>query len=53
MRIYDILKGYTTERIKLFTMEFAKLERMLMEADKNGIKEMMRHSTKRRALFDK
>ena len=39
--------------MKLFTMEFSRLERMLMEADKAGIKEMMRHSTARRKLFDK
>ena len=33
--------------------ELSKLERMLMEADKEGIKDMMRRSTARRKLFDK
>ena len=39
--------------MKLFTMEISKLERMLMEADKEGIKDMMKRSTARRKLFDK
>jgi len=51
--LFLLNKDALLHQMKLFTMEFAKLERMLMEADKNGIKEMMRHSTARRKLFDK
>lgn len=51
--LFLLNKDALLHQMKLFTMEFAKLERMLMEADKNGIKEMMRHSTTRRKLFDK
>ena len=35
------------------TIEVAKLERMLMEGDAEGIRDMMRKSTARRKLFDK
>lgn len=51
--LFLLNKDALLHQMKLFTMEFAKLERMLMEADKSGIKEMMRHSTARRKLFDK
>lgn len=51
--LFLLNKDALLHQMKLFTMEFAKLERMLMETDKNGIKEMMRHSTARRKLFDK
>lgn len=46
-------KDALLHQMKLFTMEFSKLERMLMEADREGIKDMMRRSTARRKLFDK
>ncbi len=46
-------KDSLLHQMKLFTMEFSKLERMLMEADKEGIKDMMRRSKARRALFEK
>ncbi|MBQ4650207.1 MAG: prephenate dehydrogenase [Firmicutes bacterium] len=46
-------KDALLHQMKLFTMEFSKLERMLMEADKDGIRDMMRRSTARRALFEK
>lgn len=46
-------KDALLHQMKLFTMEFSKLERMLMEADKEGIRDMMRRSTARRALFEK
>lgn len=46
-------KDALLHQMKLFTMEFSKLERMLMEGDKEGIKDMMRRSTARRKLFDK
>ncbi len=51
--LFMLNKDALLHQMKLFTMEFSKLERMLMEADKEGIKEMMRHSTARRKLFDK
>ncbi len=46
-------KDALLHQMKLFTMEFSKLEKMLMEGDKEGIKDMMRRSTARRKLFDK
>lgn len=46
-------KDALLHQMKLFTMEFSKLERMLMEGDKEGIKDMMRRSTARRKLFGK
>lgn len=51
--LFLLNKDALLHQMKLFTIEFARLERMLMEADKEGIKEMMRHSTDRRKLFDK
>ncbi len=50
--LFLLNKDALLHQMKLFTMEFSKLERMLMEADREGIKEMMRHSTARRKLFD-
>jgi len=46
-------KDALLHQMKLFTMEFSQLERMLMEADREGIRDMMRRSTARRALFEK
>ena len=51
--LFLLNKDALLHQMKLFTMEFSKLERMLMEADKEGIKDMMRRSTARRKLFDK
>lgn len=51
--LFLLNKDALLHQMKLFTIEFSKLERMLMEGDKAGIKEMMRHSTARRKLFDK
>ena len=51
--LFLLNKDALLHQMKLFTIEFSRLERMLMEADKAGIKEMMRHSTARRKLFDK
>ena len=39
--------------MKLFTIKVSTLERMLMEGDAEGIRDMMRKSTARRKLFDK
>ena len=47
--LFLLNKDALLHQMKLFTMEFSKLERMLMEADKD----MMRRSTARRKLFDK
>lgn len=46
-------KDALLHQMKLFTMEISKLERMLMESDEEGIKDMMRRSKARRKLFDK
>ena len=51
--LFLINKDALLHQMKLFTMELSKLERMLMEGDKEGIKDMMRRSTARRKLFDK
>ena len=51
--LFLLNKDALLHQLKLFTMEISKLERMLMEADKEGIKDMMRRSTARRKLFDK
>ena len=51
--LFLLNKDALLHQMKLLTMEFSKLERMLMEADKEGIKDMMRRSTARRKLFDK
>ena len=51
--LFLLNKDALLHQMKLFTMEVSKLERMLMEADKEGIKDMMRRSTARRKLFDK
>ena len=51
--LFLLNKDALLHQMKLFTMEVSKLERMLMEADKEGIKDMMRRSTARRKLVDK
>lgn len=51
--LFLLNKDALLHQMKLFTMEISKLERMLMEADKEGIKDMMKRSTARRKLFDK
>jgi prephenate dehydrogenase len=45
----DVLLG----QMDLFLGKFGELRRMLAEEDVEGMREMMRHSTRRRALFDK
>ena len=51
--LFLLNKDALLHQMKLFTIEVAKLERMLMEGDAEGIREMMRKSTARRKLFDK
>ncbi len=60
-RINDIMwselfienKGALLEQMNLFINEFNKLKSMLESEDVDGMRKMMRHSTERRALFDK
>ena len=51
--LFLLNKDALLHQMKLFTIEVAKLERMLMEGDAEGIRDMMRKSTARRKLFDK
>ena len=46
-------KDVLLEQMDLFIKQFEDLRRMLEEEDIDGMRAMMRHSTKRRALFDK
>ncbi len=41
------------KQMDLFMSKFSQLKEMLENGDVDGMREMMRHSTKRRALFDK
>lgn len=40
-------------QMDLFTGEFARLRQMIVDGDREGMREMMRTATARRALFDK
>ena len=40
-------------QIELFSQELIRLKLLLLSGDREGLREMMRHSTARRALFDK
>lgn len=51
--LFLLNKDALLHQMKLFSIEFSKLERMLMEGDTDGIRKMMIHSTERRKLFDK
>ncbi len=46
-------KEVLLSQMDLFMNQFQKLRTMLSEEDINGMRQMMRHSTERRALFDK
>ena len=46
-------KDALLEQMKLFIDKFNELKKMLEEEDIDGMRKMMRHSTERRALFDK
>ena len=41
------------EQMDLFAQQFGRLREMLEAEDVEGMRSMMRHSTARRALFDK
>ena len=40
-------------QMKLFENELQKMRTLIERDDREGLREMMRYSTKRRALFDK
>ena len=46
-------KDVLLEQMNLFINKFSELKTMLETEDVDGMREMMRHSTRRRALFDK
>ncbi len=46
-------KDALLSQMDMFIDKFKELKSMLMEEDIDGMREMMRHSTERRALFDK
>jgi len=46
-------KDVLLEQMNLFINKFNQLKTMLETEDIDGMREMMRHSTRRRALFDK
>ena len=46
-------KSALLEQMNMFLDKFNQLKGMLERNDTEGMREMMRHSTKRRALFDK
>ena len=46
-------KDVLLEQMRLFSHQFERLRGMLEAEDIDGMREMMRHSTARRALFDK
>jgi prephenate dehydrogenase len=46
-------KDALLEQMELFIDKFQELKEMLATEDVEGMRKMMRHSTERRALFDK
>ena len=46
-------KDVLLEQMNLFIGKFNELKEMLESDDIDGMRSMMRHSTERRALFDK
>jgi len=46
-------KDVLLNQMNLFMEKFSQLRTMLETEDIDGMREMMRHSTSRRALFDK
>ena len=46
-------KDVLLEQMDMFMDKFGELRAMISENDTDGMREMMRHSTERRALFDK
>ncbi|MBQ9544563.1 MAG: prephenate dehydrogenase/arogenate dehydrogenase family protein, partial [Clostridia bacterium] len=46
-------KKALTDQIDLFQNELSRLKEMLENSDREALRDMMRYSTMRRALFDK
>ena len=46
-------KDVLLEQMDMFMEKFGELRAMISENDTDGMRKMMRHSTERRALFDK
>ena len=46
-------KDALLEQMDAFIGEFERLKAMLIDGDREGMREMMRKSTERRSLFDK
>ena len=46
-------KAALLKQMELFAEKFSELKTMLENEDVDGMRRMMRHSTERRALFDK
>ncbi|MGN1081193.1 MAG: prephenate dehydrogenase [Acutalibacteraceae bacterium] len=51
--LFLLNKDALLHQMKLFSIEFSRLEKILMESDKEGIMDMMKRSTERRKLFEK
>lgn len=51
--LFMMNKAALLTQMDMFEERFIDLRKMIRTDDVEGIKEMMRHSTKRRALFDK
>ncbi len=51
--LFLLNKDTLLSQMDLFAAEFARLRTMLEQGDREGMREMMRKSTARRALFDK
>ena len=46
-------KDVLIDQMDMFIDKFTELKKMLEDGDVDGMRQMMRHSTERRALFDK
>ena len=51
--LFAVNKDVLVEQMNLFIVKFNDLKTMLERDDIDGMRAMMRHSTERRALFDK
>ena len=51
--LYCLNKDVLLEQMDMFIDKFNDLKAMLQAEDIDGMRKMMRHSTERRALFDK
>ena len=51
--LFLLNKDALLRQIELFSQELIRLKLLLLTGDREGLRDMMRHSTARRALFDK